>query len=366
MRLLVINTGSSSVRLSIYLMEGDVVSKSAEQRYVGNAVPESTLVEFTAKLSIDAVVHRIVHGGERLVQPCVIDAAVESEIERLAVLAPLHNPRALNWLRSCRVLLGADVTQVAVFDTGFYAVLPKVAGSYALPGQLVQQHGLRRYGFHGIAHQAMWQRWRQLRPDISNGGRVISLQLGSGCSITAVVAGLPQDTSMGFSPLEGLVMATRSGDLDPGLLLYLLRVGGMSADELDQLLNKSSGLLGVAGEQDMRLLLASKEPEAQFAIELYCYRVLKYIGAYIAVMGGVDGILFGGGVGEHAPLIRERILERLQWAGIELDSERNHAAAGPEACISSDATRVAVWVIKVDEAQLLAESAVSLLSQAKK
>lgn len=335
------------------------------QHYSGEAQPEHILREFIGSERVDAVAHRVVHGGTKLTAPCVIDAAVEAEIERLAALAPLHNPRALIWLRACRALLGKAVAQVAVFDTGFYAALPEVARSYALPQQLAQNHGLRRYGFHGIAHQAMWRRWRHLRPDIAKGGRVISLQLGAGCSITAIADGAPQDTSMGFSPLEGLVMATRSGDLDPGLLLYLLREGSMTVDELDRLLNKESGLRGMAGESDMRKLLVSNEPAAQLAVELYCYRARKYVGAYLAVLGGADAIIFGGGVGEHAPEIRERILAGMEWAGIVLDRERNHAAVGAEACISRDDSRVTVWAIAVDESQLLAEEAGILLTQAR-
>ncbi len=362
MRLLTVNTGSSSVKLALYAGDGEVLRLLAERRHPGESQPENTLRDFIGSARVDAVAHRVVHGGARLAAPCVIDSAVEAEIERLAALAPLHNPRALAWLRACRALPGTEVMQVAVFDTGFYAALPEVARSYALPQQLVQRLGLRRYGFHGIAHQAMWRRWRQLRPDIAEGGRVISLQLGAGCSITATADGVPQDTSMGFSPLEGLVMATRSGDLDPGLLLYLLRTGKMSGDELDHLLNQESGLRGMAGENDMRKLLASDEPAAQLAIALYCYRARKYVGAYLAVLGGADAILFGGGVGEHAPEIRERILAGMEWTGIVLNRERNLAAVGSEACLSQDDSQVAIWTIPVDEGQLLAEATVSLLA----
>ncbi|MBI5751857.1 MAG: acetate/propionate family kinase [Hydrogenophilales bacterium] len=361
MRLLTVNTGSSSVRLALYASDGGMLSLLDERRISGEVQPEHTLQDFIGSVSVDAVAHRVVHGGERLAAPCVIDAAVEAEIERLAVLAPLHNPRALAWIRACREMLVTEIMQVAVFDTGFYAALPEVARSYALPQQLVQRLGLRRYGFHGIAHQVMWRRWRHLCPDIAAGGRVISLQLGAGCSISAVADGAPQDTSMGFSPLEGLVMATRSGDLDPGLLLYLLRIGKMSIDELDHLLNQESGLRGMAGESDMRKLLVSNEPAAQLAVELYCYRARKYVGAYLAALGGADAIMFGGGVGEHAPEIRERILAGMEWAGIVLDRERNHAAIGAEARISRDDSPVAVWTIAVDEAQLMAEEAASLL-----
>ncbi len=364
MRIFTVNTGSSSVRLALYGGEYGNLRLLAEQCYAGESQPKNTLQEFIGSERIDAVAHRVVHGGTKLTTPCVIDANVEAEIERLAALAPLHNPRALTWLRACRALLGAEVMQIAVFDTGFYAALPAVARSYALPQYLAQRHGLHRYGFHGIAHQAMWRRWRQLCPGIAEGGRVISLQLGSGCSITAVADSLPQDTSMGFSPLEGLVMATRSGDLDPGVLLYLLRGSSMSVDELDHLLNKESGLRGMAGDSDMRQLLASNEPAAQLAIDLFCYRARKYVGAYLAVLGGADAILFGGGIGEHAPVIRERILAGLEWAGIALDRDRNHAAVGSEACISRNDSPAAVWTIAVDESQLMAEEAASLLTQA--
>ena len=366
MRLLTVNTGSSSVRLALYARDAEALRLLTSHHYSGEPHPEYALREFLGSEPVDAVAHRVVHGGEKLSAPCVIDADVEAEIERLAALAPLHNPRALVWVRACRSLLGKGLIQVAVFDTGFYAALPEVARSYALPQQLAQHLGLRRYGFHGIAHQAMWRRWRHLRPEVASpgmtkGGRVISLQLGAGCSITAVADGAPQDTSMGFSPLEGLVMATRSGDIDPGLLLYLLRTEKMSIAELDHLLNHESGLRGMAGDDDMRKLLASNEPAAQLAIELYCHRARKYVGAYLAVLGGADAILFGGGVGEHAPEIRERILAGMEWVGIVLDRERNHAAAGTEACISRDDSPVAVWVIAVDEAQLLVEEAADLL-----
>ncbi len=360
MRLLAVNTGSSSVRLALYAGDGGVLRLLAERHNDEETQPELILRDFIGSEAVDVVAHRIVHGGAKLAAPCLIDADVEAEIERLSALAPLHNPLALVWVRACRTLLG-NIPQVAVFDTGFYAALPAASRSYALPQQLAQRLGLRRYGFHGIAHQAMWRRWRKLSPGIAKGGRVISLQLGAGCSITAVADGVAQDTSMGFSPLEGLVMATRSGDLDPGLLLHLLRSEQMSIAELDHLLNHESGLLGMAGENDMRKLLVSNEPEAQLAVELYCYRARKYIGAYLAVLGGADAILFGGGVGEHAPEIRERILAGLEWAGIVLDRERNQAAAGNEACISRDDSPVAVWVIAVDEAQLLVEEAANLL-----
>ena len=233
--------------------------------------------------------------------------------------------------------------------------------SYALPQALSRQYHIHRYGFHGIAHQAMLNRWQAIRPNIKNGGRVISIQLGSGCSITAIDHGQPVDTSMGFSPLEGLVMATRSGDIDPTVVSYLQQQSGLSLDEIERLLNRESGLLGVSGESaDMRVLLASDNPEAALAVELYCYRVRKYIGAYLAVLGGADAILFGGGVGENSPQVRAKILQNMAWLGIELDVTENEKTLAVEAVISREKSDIAVWVIPVDEAKVMAEQALEI------
>ena len=355
MRLLTINAGSSSVRLVLYAHDGVTFQRLDARHEPGDAEPSASLRALRDWDQVDVVAHRVVHGGDTLVAPCALDARVEAEIERLAPLAPLHNPRALAWIRACRALHGAQLPQVAMFDTGFYAHLPEPARRYALPNRL----GVRRYGFHGLAHQAMWRSWCARHPQFTAGGRVISLQLGSGSSMTAISAGVPRDTSMGFSPLEGLVMATRGGDLDPGVLLHLLREG-MTVDMLDTLLNKESGLYGLAGESDMRKLLASTEPEARQALEFYCYRARKYLGAYLAVLGGADAILFGGGVGEHAAPVRAQILAGLEWAGIHLDTAANANTQAGARCISAAGSRVAVWVIRVDENLILAEEAAAL------
>jgi acetate kinase len=308
-----------------------------------------------------AVSHRVVHGGERLVASCLIDRDVEDEIERLSPLAPLHNPVALRWIRACREALCPAVAQVAVFDTAFYADMPDAARLYALPRELCRRLEIWRYGFHGTAHRAMWRRWAELRPDLKGGGRAISLQLGAGSSMTAVRGGRAVDTSMGFSPLEGLVMATRPGDIDPGLCLYLQRAGGLSAEEVEALLNRSSGLKGLAGEGAMEALLKRDDPEARAAVDLYCYRARKYLGAYLSVLGGADAVLFGGGVGENAPYRRERILEGMGWLGIELDEDANASAVGVERRVSASGSRTEVWAMKVDEASQLAMEAVEVL-----
>lgn len=363
--ILTVNTGSSSIRLAAFRRCEDGLTLVAAAHYgchTGEA--QAILGGFLAGNSLAAVevmAHRVVHGGGRFAASCLLDAAVEGEIERLAVLAPLHNPVALAWIRAGRALLGAAVPQVAVFDTAFYTDLPAVARTYAIPAGLAEKHGLRRYGFHGLAHQGMVRRWCQLQP--VGARQVISLQLGAGCSITASVDGVALDTSMGFSPLEGLMMATRPGDIDAGLLLHLQQTEGLTPLRLERLLNHESGLLGVSGESaDMRALLASTAPAARLAVAMYCYRARKYVGAYLAVLGGADAILFGGGVGEHAATVREKILTGMEWCGIALDSEKNRAAVGAEARISHQNSATEVWVIPVDEATILAQEAVTLLA----
>ncbi len=365
MTILTVNTGSSSVRLALFapLGESESLMPRASGHFSGTrSEPAEILRGFLKEHGIEkvaAVAHRVVHGGVLFTAPCRLDDAVQVEIERLASLAPLHNPRALEWIRACRALFGAETAQVAVFDTAFYATLPEVAATYALPQALCRKHDIRRYGFHGLAHQAMWRRWRERRP----GGRVISLQLGAGCSITAVRDGQAVDTSMGFSPLEGLVMATRSGDVDPGLLLFLQRAEGLTPERMQQLLNEESGLLGLSGASaDMRALLAADDATARLAVEIYCYRARKYLGAYLAVLGGADAILFGGGVGEHAAPVRARILAGLEWAGIRIDAAANAAANAGERRISVPDSRVEAWIVPVDEAALLAEEARNVLA----
>ena len=361
MIVLTINTGSSTVRLALFKDD------AALQRFTvvnnGHGTAAAQLRAFLHEQNVGpvaVVAHRVVHGGNTLVTPCVVDARVEAEIERLAPLAPLHNPVALAWIRAAREVLGPGVTQVAVFDTAFYADLPEAARTYAIPHDLAHKHGLRRYGFHGIAHRALWQRWRQLRPDIREGGRVISAQLGAGCSMTAIERAAPRDTSMGFSPLEGLMMATRGGDMDPGVITYLQRREGLSPEVTERLLYYNCGLQGVAGESDMRRLLAREDAQARLAVEMYCHRARKYLGAYLAVLGSADAILFGGGVGENAPFVRGKILADMEWAGIALDAQANRAAVATEACISRPQSRTEIWVIPVDEAAILAQEAVAV------
>lgn len=370
MTVLAVNSGSSSLRLAAFVEDGESLARLGTRHFRNE---KCDLVQVLRKFlrdheiaDVSVVAHRVVHGGERLTAPVRIDGAIESEIERVARLAPLHNPRALEWMRACRGVFGAKIPQVAVFDTAFYSTLPEVAATYALPRALCARHGIRRFGFHGLAHEALWRRWCEIRPPARRGDGAISLQLGAGCSITAVRDGLPVDTSMGFSPLEGLVMATRPGDLDSGALIHLARAEGLSLERIEQLLNEEAGLLGLSGMSgDMQILLESEEPASRLAVELYCYRARKYIGAYLAALEGAEAILFGGGVGEHAPLVRAKILSRLARLGIVLDPVANRTAVGREMRISHRSSEVEVWVIPVDEAVVLAQSALAVMASSK-
>lgn len=364
---LAINTGSSSVRLGLY-RSGPTLECLASRHLTAEIDDaERLLARFVGdadREGPDVLVHRVVHGGEQLRASTLIDAQVEQEIERCAVLAPLHNPRALRWIRGSRAVLGESTPQVAVFDTGFFRDLPEFAWRYALPREIADREGLRRFGFHGIAHRALWQRWAELAPEMAGAARVISLQLGSGCSASAIRAGIPADTSMGFSPTEGLIMATRSGDVDPGLVTWVEQQKGMDAASIEKLLNEESGLLGVSGiSSDMRELLRSGEPAADIAIEMFCYRARKYIGAYAAVLGGVDAILFGGGIGEHAPQVRERILHGLDFLGVSLEPRRNAEATGGEHALHGDGSTVQLWTIPVDEGTQLAREALAVVQR---
>jgi acetate kinase len=254
------------------------------------------------------------------------------------------------------------VPQLAVFDSGFFAELPAVAATYALPAELRARFGLRRLGFHGLAHRSMWRRFAEL--ERGHTGRVISFQLGSGCSVAALRDGRPIDTSMGFSPLEGLVMATRAGDVDPGMLLHLMTEHGLTAAGLADLLNEASGLAGLSGQGgDMRALLASETAEARLAVDVYCYRARKYLGAYMAALGGCDAVLLGGGVAEKAPRIRAGILAELGALGIDLDAQLNATVKG-EGRLSREGSTTAAFVVPTDEEAIMAEEASAWLERA--
>jgi acetate kinase len=316
-------------------------------------------------IRIDAVGHRIVHGGERFNAPTRINAATLAGIESLEELAPLHNAPALAAVRAVNDAFGDSVPSVATFDTTFHRTMPARAATYALPLDLMEKHGIRRYGFHGLAHRSMVQRYATLRRRPLEQLRMVTLQLGGGCSITAIDKGRSVDTSMGFTPLEGLMMATRSGNLDPSLPAFLARREHVDAEVIDQVLNTRSGLLGVSGRSgDVRVLLraeAEGDARSALALDIFCYRARKAIGAFLAALNGADAVVFGGGVGEHQPGLRARICAGLEFCGLALDPERNGAAVAGEAQIGAGSSAIDVYVIPSDEEAMIVSDTVSAL-----
>ncbi|HEV8641966.1 MAG TPA: acetate kinase [Methylomirabilota bacterium] len=316
---------------------------------------------------VEAVGHRVVHGGEGFTGPAVVVDDVIAAIEALEPLAPLHNAPALAGIRASRALLGPGVPMVAVFDTAFHTTLPERAARYAIPYEMSLRHRIRRYGFHGIAYRSVLDRYGQVTGTPPSQARIIVLHLGNGASVAAIERGRSIDTSMGFTPLEGLVMGTRAGDLDPALVPYLAAQEEMSAAEVVARLNQHSGLLGVSGVSgDMRDLLEreGEDPRARLAVDMFCYRARKYLGAYLAVLGRPDAIVFSGGIGERAPAVRARICAGLEWFGLALDHERNERTVGEVGRISGVGTRVSVWVIPADEELVIAEDALACLTAA--
>jgi acetate kinase len=309
---------------------------------------------------IHSVGHRVVHGAEQFTKSTIIDEAVIRGIEDCIDLAPLHNPANLKGIHAARELLGAGIPAVAVFDTSFHATMPETSFLYAIPYQLYRRHKIRRYGFHGTSHRYVAYRYRQLTGKSREETNVVTMHLGNGCSACAIKNGVSFDTSMGLSPLEGLVMGTRGGDIDPAVLEFLSHKEGMSMSEIDTLLNKQSGLLGLSGlTNDMRDLLEEakdhQDRRATLAINIFAHRAKKYIGAYLAEMNGADAIIFTGGIGENASIIRQRICANLERLGIEIDEQLNiEKVGGKEGEINTKSSRIKIYVIPTNEELLIA------------
>jgi acetate kinase len=333
------------------------------------ASPDSRVSEIQSLADIHAVGHRVVHGGELFTDSVLITDDVIKDIENCIDLAPLHNPTNLQGIRAVRDLLGQQIPQVAVFDTAFHHSMPEHSYLYAIPYHLYLRYRIRRYGFHGISHRYMAYRYRTIRNLPREQTHIVSLHLGNGCSAAAIRAGKSLDTSMGMTPLEGLVMGTRSGDVDPAILGFIAAKECLSLSEVESLLNKQSGLLGISGlTHDMRVLQEQArlhdDPRAKLAIEIFCYRARKYIGAFLAAMGGADAVVFTGGIGENSPEVRADICEGLDWAGLLLDKEKNQKTIGSEGMISREDSRLAVYVIPTDEELLIArDTALCILGE---
>jgi acetate kinase len=400
MNVLVLNVGSSSLKFELIGTDAERIEANADTRLAGGAVERiggeavlsltaqgrggqrsvaplrnlATAVEHVAAwlvsqeadagiaslAEIEAVGHRVVHGGEDFARSQRVDEGVLKALDELVELAPLHNPHNIAGIRAATRVFGPGVPQVAVFDTAFHHSLPEVAYLYGLPYQLYRRYKVRRYGFHGTSHRYIAHRYRQVTGRPREGTRLITLHLGNGASACAILGGDSIDTSMGFTPLEGLVMGTRSGDLDPAILDFVASKEGLTLSQMETLLNKQSGLLGLSGlTPDMRELLKEIEEHddrrARLAVEVFCYRIRKYIGAYLAVLDGAEAIVFAGGIGENAADIRARVCNGLEWMGIRLDANANAALTnGREGRFSKSDSRVELWVIPTDEELLIA------------
>lgn len=405
MNVLVLNCGSSTIKFQLIATDIEAIQRGADQRLArgtierlgGEAVltlqagndpprktsaplrdirsaldhiirwavsPDSGIDVIRSLADVHAAGHRVVHGGERFVRSTLLNEEVIRGIEGLTDLAPLHNPSNVRGIRAIQELMGSDLPQVAVFDTAFHQTIPEYAFLYAIPYQLYRRHAVRRYGFHGTSHRYVAWRYRQIRQLDPGRTHIITLHLGNGCSACAVKAGASVDTSMGLTPLEGLPMGTRSGDIDPAISVFIAGKEGLDAHEVESLLNKQSGLLGVSGlTHDMRELLhevrENGDRRALLAIEIFCYRVRKYIGSYLAAMGGADAIVFTGGIGENSPEIRTRVCAGLEWMGLDLDPELNQRHVnGIEGEIHRQGSRLGAYVIPTDEELLIARDTV--------
>lgn len=381
MKLLVFNAGSSSLKYRLFELadgSGPVgTHRGAIERIGGEGEdpPDHAMAVRRALRDLHdlgedrfgAFAHRVVHGGEEFAGPVRVDDETLGAIEAAASLAPLHNGPALAVVRECRRTAGTCTPQVAVFDTAFHRTLPKQASLYALPFELSERHHIRRFGFHGLSYRSMADRYFAETARRVEGSRLIAFHLGNGASACAIRDGRSVDTSMGFTPLEGLVMGTRSGDLDPSLVPYLAEREGVTGAEIIERLNQGSGLLGLSGvSRDTREIeRAAREgnARARLALEIFAYRARKYLGSYLAALGGADAVLLGGGIGEHAVGIRSAILEGLEDLGISLDGARNDGIRGGIGRITADGSKIEAWVVPTDEESVIARDASALLGR---
>lgn len=372
---LVINAGSSSLKYQVFdastfeISAKGVVERIGENGFVSNhdealELVVKQLVDFEVSLEdIDAVGHRVVHGGAKFKEPVLIDDGVIAEIESLVSLAPLHNPAHLAGIKGLRKLL-PNTPQVAVFDTAFHTSIPDYASTYAIPTSTSEKFGIKKYGFHGTSHEYVASQTANFIGKSLHETSLIICHIGNGASVTAVLNGKSIDTSMGFTPLEGLVMGTRSGDIDPGVVFHLASVGGLSLAEIDELLNKQSGLLGLAGSVDMREIWQREragDATAKLTREIYAYRIQKYISAYLGLLPNISGVVFTAGVGENDYGLREMAIKPLAHLGLQLSNEHNQSSIKTNRKISHSDSKIGIYVIPTNEEVAIAKAAISVL-----
>ncbi|MCX7941456.1 MAG: acetate kinase [Endomicrobia bacterium] len=382
MQVFVLNSGSSSVKCAVFQHEKRIFSGFIERigfndarvqykDFVGNIQEdyiESVLNHHQALLviantlkklqfKIEAIGHRIVHGGEKFSEPVIVNEEVKKYIRDCIVLAPLHNPYNLLGIEICEQYF-PGITNVAVFDTAFHSTIPKESAIYPLPYEYYVKYKIRKYGFHGTSHQYLMLKASELLNKSPENLKIITCHLGNGASITAIKNGKSVDTSMGFTPTAGLMMGTRCGDVDPSAIIYLQQVENISARDMEVVITKKSGLLGVSGiSADMREIVFNidKSTRAKLAFKMYCYYVKKYIASYIGILNGVDCIVFSAGVGENSPRVREEILKNMENLGIIIDKEKNFSTVGKDGIISADESQVKVMVLRTDEELMIAK-----------
>ncbi len=347
-------------------LEGEIVDHQAGIEYVLGVLVSKKHGSIKSLEDIGAVGHRVVHGGESFQSSAMINDQVIEKIKACISLAPLHNPPNLKGIEAVTELL-PDTPQVAVFDTAFHQTMPKSAYMYAIPYSLYKKYGLRRYGFHGTSHQYVSRRACEMMDVDYHEQKIITCHLGNGASITAIKHGNSVDTSMGLTPVEGMIMGTRSGDLDLGVLTYIMDKEELGVKEANTLINKHSGILGISGvSSDMREVERAAEDgntRARLALEMYDYRIIKYIGSYAAAMSGVDMIVFTGGIGENASRVRESVCKRFGFLGLEFDSEANKELRGREAVISKADSKINVLVVPTNEELVIAQETLKVLAE---
>ncbi|MBU2562023.1 MAG: acetate kinase [Nanoarchaeota archaeon] len=357
---LILNIGSSSIKYDLFQGEKTALKGYIERVKDYEKGIKQIINEINSKgLKVDAIGHRVVHGGTHS-ESALIDAKKVKELEKISELAPLHNIPEVKGIKTCMKLF--KVPQVAIFDTAFHQTMPEKAYTYAIPQNLAQKHKIRRYGFHGTSHNYVAHEAARLMGKPLEKAKIITCHLGNGCSITATKHGQSVDTSMGFTPLEGLVMGTRSGDIDPAIIPFLQHKGKLSYKQIEEMLNKRSGLLGICGKKDMRDIHAARatDRKAKLAHDVFCYRLTKYIGAYIAAMNGVDAIVFTGGIGQNAWWVREDVLENFSYIGLRINKNANR---NNETKISSFASRVWLFTIPTDEELMMARDVRKVLAK---
>jgi acetate kinase len=397
MKILVINCGSSSIKYKLFDMTNSSVMaqggvekigipgsflkytrNNGEKAIVEKDVPDHSVgVQWIFDMltdpqegciqsldEVDAVGHRVLHGGDKFTESCIVNDQVKAQIEACFPLGPLHNPANLKGIMAVEALL-PKCPQVAVFDTAFHQSMPKESFLYAIPYEMYEKHSVRRYGFHGTSHRYVSKRVLEFLGEKAEGSKIITCHIGNGGSIAAVKDGKSFDTSMGMTPLEGLMMGTRSGDIDTGAVTFLMEREGYNAKKMSDVLNKQSGLLGVSGVssdmREVRAAIAAGNERAKLALDMFIYRIKKYVGSYIAAMGGVDTIVFTGGIGENVEVVRKGVCENMEFLGIKLDEALNDKIRGEEAVISAKDSKVKIVVIPTDEEFMIASDTMDLV-----